>query len=40
MICSPVEYEGPGRPRFPIVSDLPFQGHANLAEAPASLVHG
>jgi branched-chain amino acid transport system substrate-binding protein len=31
-ICSPLEFQGQGRPRYLIVSDLPFQGLANLAE--------
>jgi len=30
--CSPVEYQGEGRPRYLIVSDLPFQGQAATAE--------
>jgi branched-chain amino acid transport system substrate-binding protein len=31
-ICSPVEFQGKGQPRYLIASDLPFQGQANLAE--------
>ena len=31
-ICSPVEFQGKGQPRFLITSDLPFQGQATLAE--------
>jgi DNA-binding SARP family transcriptional activator/ABC-type branched-subunit amino acid transport system substrate-binding protein/streptogramin lyase len=30
--CSPVEFQGPGRPRYLIASDLPFQGQSSLAE--------
>jgi DNA-binding SARP family transcriptional activator/ABC-type branched-subunit amino acid transport system substrate-binding protein/streptogramin lyase len=30
--CSPVEFGGKGRPRYLIVSDLPFQGQSTLAE--------
>ncbi|MET0937832.1 MAG: ABC transporter substrate-binding protein [Gaiellaceae bacterium] len=30
--CSPIEFEGDGRPRFLIASDLPFQGQSGFAE--------
>jgi branched-chain amino acid transport system substrate-binding protein len=30
--CSPVEFQGPGRPQFLIASDLPFQTQSALAE--------
>src|SRR5439155_10367338 len=31
-ICSPLEFEGKGQPRYLIASDLPFQGLSTLAE--------
>ncbi len=31
-VCSPVEFAGQGKPRYLIVSDLPLQGLASLAE--------
>jgi len=30
--CSPVEFQGEGRPRYLIASDLPFQGQSGFAE--------